>query len=115
MSGRSYAWWSGRLAAVIETLLADPNDELLRLRARRIAEEFRDECNGRAARIREPEIAPQSIRAELAEIAAHPERFMEQFFERADSDVVRRIEEAAGGPHDTGTTPLQNRETGGRA
>lgn len=66
--GHSYAWWSGRFAGILDTLLREPSDELHRVRARRLLDEFEAECARREQLIGDPEIAPQSIRAELAEL-----------------------------------------------
>lgn len=87
MTGHSYAWWSGRLAGILDTLLANPHDDLHRVRARRMLDEFDAECEARKQAIRDPESAPQSIRAELYEIAQRPGDFMGRYFGRAKGTV----------------------------
>lgn len=100
MTSHSYAWWSGRLAGILDTLLADPHDELRRVRARRLLDEFEAECAERERAIRDPESAPQSIRAELDEIAQRPERIIR--LPRPRGGVVLR---------DAGCTRSVNAET----
>lgn len=75
MEPRSYAWWSGRFAGILETLLFDPHDELHRMRARKLLDEFDRQCDEYERQIRPN--APESIRAEIAEIALRRARRQE--------------------------------------
>lgn len=57
-TGHSYAFWAGTLAVALDTVL-QANDELTRLRARRLLEEFEAECARRERRI--AELAPRPL------------------------------------------------------
>lgn len=73
---RTYAWWASEMASAIADLLRDPRNDLIRMRARKLVDDFDDTCREFERRIHGgPLIAPESIRAELYDIARRPERF----------------------------------------